>query len=398
MRGRVTEDACRRAGEPRPQAPHGPAVRLVRPERRLVTGLVGQPVQLRGDGDQPRRHRQLPLEDLQFGEMVFERGLRCAVGGTCDHVGGDVRVAVAVAADPRAGPQHRLGEHSRIRPAAAQRIAQFRIDPRHHLEQGRVVVPQSHLDLVLDPQARQPDQRRLPQGEDLPPQLPVDGVCLGGIDGHPLPPPHQFHDPVLGLENRPSARFGGMSGDDWCDEGTRERTRSDLRIHRCGIEFRVGGREGAVLRRFACPDVDRPPAFTVDVLGDVRKQREVTEGTNDRDRVGGVDGREELGQLGPVDLRPADPERLDTGSFDQVEDVLAGLLADDVAEDPAEEADVVTQRLGGGARRADVTEEAADESEVPVITRLSADGRSPAQQRRDGVSPSRSPSTGSTGR
>ena len=62
-----------------------------------------------------------------------------------------------------------------------------------------------------------------------------------------------------------------------------------------------------------------------------------------------VEPGEPLGQLRAVDLRPADLERLDAGGLDQVQHVLAGLLADHLTEDAAQQADVVAQRGVVGA-------------------------------------------------
>ncbi len=53
------------------------------------------------------------------------------------------------------------------------------------------------------------------------------------------------------------------------------------------------------------------------------------------------------GELGAVDLGAAHPERLDAGPLDEVEDLVPVLLAHGVAEDGAEEPDVLTHRLGG---------------------------------------------------
>ena len=57
------------------------------------------------------------------------------------------------------------------------------------------------------------------------------------------------------------------------------------------------------------------------------------------------------GELLAVDLRPADAERLDPGGLDQLQDVVAGLLADDLAQHPAEQPDVLAQRRIVGAAR-----------------------------------------------
>ena len=60
------------------------------------------------------------------------------------------------------------------------------------------------------------------------------------------------------------------------------------------------------------------------------------------------------GELLAVDLGAADPERLDPGGLDEVEDVVAGLLADHLAQDPAEQPDVLAQRgVVGAAVRSD---------------------------------------------
>ncbi len=80
------------------------------------------------------------------------------------------------------------------------------------------------------------------------------------------------------------------------------------------------------------------------------------------ERMSSPDSR--FGQLRPVHLGAADLERLDAGGLDQVQDVLPGLRADHLAEDAAQQADVVAQRgvvgavarpvgrrSGGGRRR-----------------------------------------------
>ena len=81
---------------------------------RLVAGRC-QRREFVSDGDQSRRHRQLLLQRCQLGGVATQRGVGRAAGGQSHHVGGDVRVAVAVAADPRAGPQDGFGRAGRRR-------------------------------------------------------------------------------------------------------------------------------------------------------------------------------------------------------------------------------------------------------------------------------------------
>ncbi len=136
--GLVVQDLLRGRGEPAVNDPQRAPVRLVGTGG--LVARIGQCRQLVADLDQPRRHRQLFLQRGDLAEVVRERGVRRARGGQPDDVGGDVRVAVAVAADPRPGPQDRLVEQVRIRPAGLQRCAYFGVHLRDDLEErGRVV-------------------------------------------------------------------------------------------------------------------------------------------------------------------------------------------------------------------------------------------------------------------
>ena len=116
----------------------------------------------------------------QFLEVVRQRGVRRAAGGQADHLGGDVRIAVAVAADPRARPQDGLLEHVRFGPAGLQRRPDLGVDLRDDVEERRRVVPQPGFDLVLNLQPGQPDQRGLPQHQDVAAQLELDAAPVVG--------------------------------------------------------------------------------------------------------------------------------------------------------------------------------------------------------------------------
>ena len=67
---------------------------------------------------------------------MLQRGVRGAAGRQPDDVGGDVGVAVAVAADPRTGPQDRFGQQVRVGPAGLQRVAHLGVDLRDDLEEA----------------------------------------------------------------------------------------------------------------------------------------------------------------------------------------------------------------------------------------------------------------------
>ncbi len=112
------------------------------------------------------------------------------------------------------------------------------------------------------------------------------------------------------------------------------------------VELQVGGRQAAVLWRLAGSDVHGAAALAVNVLGDIGQQCEVGERPDDGDGLMDVDTVEHAGKLGAVDLRAAHPERLHAGPLDEVENLLPALLADGVAEDRAEHADVFAHRFG----------------------------------------------------
>ena len=267
---------------------------------------------------------------------MTQRGVGRAAGGQSHHVGGDVGVAVAVAADPRAGPQDRFGEQIGVGPAAAQGVADFGVDFRHHVEKRCLVIPQADRDLVGDLQARQPNQRGLPQREHLAAQLGVDVAAVVGVRVPACVQPHQLGDAVLGVEHGAAAGLGRMGGDDRRDQRAGQRLGDGRGVQVRGVELLIGGGQGAVLRRVAGVDVDGAAAFPVDVFGDVGQQREVAERADHRDRLADVDAVEHLRHLGALDLRAAHPERRDPGPLDQIEDLVAVLLADGVAEDRAE--------------------------------------------------------------
>ena len=98
--------------------------------------------------------------------------------------------------------------------------------------------------------------------------------------------PHQLGDAVLGVEHGPATSLGRMGGDNRGDQRAGQRLGDGPGVQMRGVELLIGGGQGAVLRRVAGIDVDGAAAFPVDVLGDVGQQREVTERTDDRDRLG----------------------------------------------------------------------------------------------------------------
>ena len=83
-------------------ADEGPPVRFVEALRRGVAGRLGERVEL-GVGRHPRRaHAELGAELVRLDEVVLEHRGGLPSGGVEERVGGDERIAVAIAADPLA--------------------------------------------------------------------------------------------------------------------------------------------------------------------------------------------------------------------------------------------------------------------------------------------------------
>ena len=250
---------------------------------------------------------------------------------------------------PIQDPGRRIGslEQVRVRPARPQRRAHFGVDLRDDLEEGRRVIPQPGFDLVLNLQPGQPDQRGLPQRQDVAAQFGFDVAAVVGVRVPVQAQPHQLGDAVLGVEDGAAPGLGGMRGDHRRHQRAVERVGDGRRVQVGRVEFEVGGGQAAVLRRLAGCDVDGAAPLPVDVLGDVGQQREMGEGPDDGNGLVDVDAVEHAGQLGAVDLRATHPERLHPGALDEVEHLFAVLLAHGVAEDGAEQPDVLAHRLGG---------------------------------------------------
>ena len=162
------------------------------------------------------------------------------------------------------------------------------------------------------------------------------------------PQPHQLGDPVLGVEHRAPSGLGGMRGDHRGHQRVSEGFGDCHRIQFRRVEFAVGGGQATVLRRLAGVDVDRATPFPVDVFGYVGQQREMAERPDHRDRLVDVDAVEHPGRLSARSISESPhPKRLDPGALDEVEHLVTVLFAHGVAEDGAEQPDVLAHRLGG---------------------------------------------------
>src|SRR5690348_12694888 len=84
---------------------NGAAIRLTSAMRRVVGRARGQFTELRGCADQQCVQRQFAAELVQIVEIETERPITLKLYRLPQDLGGDERIAVAVAADPAAHPE-----------------------------------------------------------------------------------------------------------------------------------------------------------------------------------------------------------------------------------------------------------------------------------------------------
>lgn len=247
--GDPAEDAVRGAGQPARDAVQRPPVGLVGTEGGVVPRGLRQGVERRRGGDQPVGHRQLVAQRHELVEVVGQRRLGLPGGGPPQRIGGDEGVAVAVATDPGAGQQHRPAQQAGVRPALVERTPQFGVDGGDDLEQRQVVVAQRLVDLVLQAQPGQPQQRRLPEREHRAPQLRRPPVVVELASGRTVALPDELGDVPLDLRDRLAPDLGRVRGDHRADQGAGQLTGHDVGRQVGRVDQRHGRGQTAGLRR-----------------------------------------------------------------------------------------------------------------------------------------------------
>jgi len=272
-------------------------------------------------------------------QVVTQGGFRLAGERGAQRRGIDERVAVAVAADPLAHAEE-AGDL-----AAGQRRLELFVEDRDLRQEGRPVVAERVVDLVLDRQLRRAQHPRLPELGHAGAQQRLVGGKLARARGR-RPRREQLGDRALGVEDALALDFGRMRRQHRRDEGAVQHRRDAAGVDAAPRQPLQRHRQRTFLQ-VALAVVERAPAQVVPVLGDVRQVREVAEGTDDADRALAAQARQQPVEVAPgalVALQPiGDGELAD--ALDAAVRRLAFLLADDVAEDPPEQADVLDQRL-----------------------------------------------------
>ncbi len=283
---------------------------------------------------------------MQLLQVVFEGTAALRPQRRAQDLLGHKRIAVAVAADPAADAQEG-GEALREQDAfAGERLFEICIEARQFAEEGIVVIGEAVGHLVDHPKARPAQQICLPQGQDRAAQCRLVGRKLGCGQRQRAARGQQVGDFHLAVDRAFAAHLGRMCGQHRHDHGAGEE--GDQPLGRDTLSAHTGERmgHGAFARHRIAQRMSTGAADVVPVLGDIGEMGKKAEGTNDLergDRRQIVQCRFEIAARRNI-LVTAKADRILANRLDGVEDRRPALLAHRVAEDTAEQPDIVAQR------------------------------------------------------
>ncbi len=162
-------------GQTRVDAGDGAAVRLVAPRRVDVAASAGQRRDRIGRLRQLGRDRQIRPERVHLVQVTRQHGLCALPQRQPQRVRRDVRIAIAIAADP--GPQPEEAPWPmRQEPLPAG------VDDRQHRQQHVAEVGERDLHLVGDKQPFAAQRPRLPEQRDLSDDRLFDQIAVGRLN------------------------------------------------------------------------------------------------------------------------------------------------------------------------------------------------------------------------
>ena len=311
-------------------AHQGAAVGLVLAVGVLVGRRVGQRCHRRRHAGQHLADRQLGAQRMHLGQVEAQCHLALPRQGHAQRVGRDIGVAVAVAADPLAHAQE--AGHRK----AGQVLLDLGVQLGDLAQEGALVVAQRVLDLVGHRQLGVAQHARLPQLGDAGAHQRLVGAAFT-LGGQLVARAHQFGDRPLGIQDALALHLGGVGRQHRADVGLRQHLRHVGRADVGLVQALEAQRQAAVLL-VALALMVLPAAHVLAVFGDVGQVAEVAEGADHAHRLV---GRQVLQQ--PVEhpasrrvfLQPVGHAQL-AHPLDQLEGFLALLLADHIAQQPAQ--------------------------------------------------------------
>ncbi len=335
----LAQDGGVAGGQARVAADQGAPIGLVVAPVAVVAAGVGQGGELFGDGGEVGRQRQLRPQGVQLVQQVVQRQLALMGDGVFQGVGVDEGVAVTVAADPRADLDAR--RHGRLQ---SQQARQAPLEHRQLGQESQLHERGGVVDLVGHVQAHRAQHARLPQGANLALQL---DLVLGPVRGTQaaFAALQALGYGQFAVEDALAPHLGGVGG----------QHRGQHRLTEEGGG--VGGGHGAALAELGEGVLaDALPARLM-VVGDIGQLGKDGETADQQARLVQGQGFQQAIQLRVLLAHAVGVDRAAADGLDQVENLLAFLLADHVAQQATQQAHATASigdggmRLGHGAPR-----------------------------------------------
>ena len=347
-RGRPAGQRDRSRREARIDSRQRAPVRLVLPMRIVVQADRDQLREFGRGLHEALRQRQFRAKLVHRIEVMLERDRCLRPDRVFERLGDDERIAVAIAADPRAHAQER-----RHRDGGTEDALQFggkRLGQPRHLRQERVpIVGEPILDLVVHRELRDAQHRRLPQRDDLPVEAGFPFRLFLRRQLRAVAPHHEPRDFALAVEDALALHLGRMRSQhrrhQRVGQPFGERAGLDARCR----EMRERRIDAALLRRRSGERVRAAAAILVDVLGKIREVGEIGECPDHIERGRDRQVVQECGEFGAHAggfrgvCAPEADRRLANGLDPRIR-LFARLRAQHVAQQPAEQARVFLQR------------------------------------------------------
>ena len=325
---RLGAGQCQQRGrQPGVDADQRAAVGLVFTVRVLVRRSLGQGLHRRRHPGQHLADRQLGTQRVGLGQIKAQRHLALARQGHAQGVAIDIRVAVAVAANPLAHAQK--GRNG----VAGQMVFQLAVQLGNLAQKRALVVAQRVLDLVSHRQLGVAQHACLPELGDAGPhqRLVVAALTLAGQG---VAFTDQLGNRAFSVQDALALHLGGVGGENRCDVRLGQQLGHVGSADVGAVQALKSQRQRAFLL-MALGRMVQATAHMVAILGDVGQMRKVAEGP---DHAHSLVGRQVFQQAvqhpaGRGILFEPVAHRQLPHPLDQLESLFALLLADHIAQD-----------------------------------------------------------------
>ncbi len=198
-------------GEPPIDARDGASIGLVRARGVEITAALRQGTQAGGYARKFARHREFGAQRIELIQIFGQKRLGRAAQPEAQRVGGDVRVAVTIAADPTAQTQEACWTPS-------DQALPTCVEHRHSRQKNVPQIGQRRIDFVRHIQPFPPQRPRLPQQRDLRRDALLDQFTFRRFRATGVALPHQRCNAVAMIQHALAHHFGRVRRQDGRDQ------------------------------------------------------------------------------------------------------------------------------------------------------------------------------------